>query len=204
MRERRIGDMRDGHVVENLVALDDAAVAVRGVFAEADVGDDDQMRHLALDRADGALHRRVGVGGFRAGRILAVGQAEEQHAEDAICLRRRRFLDGFVDRQVEDARHGADLAPYATAFADEERQDEAVGRQPRLAHEAADRLAAAQAPRPSSERESGGGSLNGHLNYSLKMRASGRSSPGISVVVSASPASRDSSIGRLKPSPPCL
>ena len=37
----------------------DAAVAVRRVLAQAHVGDDQQVRDLALERADGGLHRRL-------------------------------------------------------------------------------------------------------------------------------------------------
>ena len=43
VRQRRLRQLRDGRVVEDLVALDDAAVAVRGVLAEADVGHHEQV-----------------------------------------------------------------------------------------------------------------------------------------------------------------
>ena len=62
VRQRRLRELLDGDVVEDLVALDDAAVAVRGVFAEADVGHHEQVAHLALERAHRGLHRRIGIG----------------------------------------------------------------------------------------------------------------------------------------------
>ena len=61
-------------------SIDDAAVAVVGVLAQADVGDDEHVRHLALDRADRRLHRRLRIVGRRADVVLVIGQAEQQHA----------------------------------------------------------------------------------------------------------------------------
>ena len=102
-----------------------------------------------------ALHGRVRVRRLRAGRVLAVGQPEEQDAWHAIRLGRRRFLHGLVDRELVDAGHGADLAAHTASLADEERQDEAVGRQPRFAHEAADGLAAAKPARGAASAPDG-------------------------------------------------
>ena len=59
VRQRGARQLLDGHVVGNLVVDEDAAVPVRRVFAEADIGDDEQPRHFLLDRADGGLHRRL-------------------------------------------------------------------------------------------------------------------------------------------------
>ena len=44
-------ELLDGRVVGDLLVDEDAAVAVRRVLAQADVGDDQQVRDLALDRA---------------------------------------------------------------------------------------------------------------------------------------------------------
>src|SRR5256885_1092410 len=93
-------------------------------------------------------------------------QAEQQHAEHAVRFRRRRFLHGLVHRQLIDAGHRADLTPDAASLADEERQDEAVGRQPRFAYEAANRLGAAQAARAARQREASGGRLCSHARDS--------------------------------------
>src|SRR6266566_3456236 len=70
----------------------------------------------------------------------------------------------FVHRQLTHARHRAHLAAHAAPFADEQRKDEAVWRQLRLAHEAADRLGAAEPPRPPRQREASGGSLCCHIS----------------------------------------
>ena len=53
----------DRRVVDDLPVDEDAAVAVRRVLAEADVGDDEQIRHVLLERADGGLHRRFRIVG---------------------------------------------------------------------------------------------------------------------------------------------
>jgi len=66
--------MRDGHVVEDFLSLENPAMAVRGVFAEADVRDNDQIRHLALEGPDGVLDRRVGIRCFRAVASLLSGR----------------------------------------------------------------------------------------------------------------------------------
>ena len=97
---------------------------------------------LALDRADRRLHRRFGIVGRRADVVLVIGQAEQQHAVDAVGLGAAvASFDGLVDREVEDARHRRHFAPHAFALADEQRQHEHVRRQPRLAHERAHRRA---------------------------------------------------------------
>ena len=125
--------------LSDLLADQDAAVAVRRVLAQADVGDDQQAGHLALERADGRLHGRFGIVGARADRVLFVRQAEEQHALDAVRLRGRRFLHRLVHGQLEHARHRAHFAALAFTRAHEQRIDEHVGREPRLAHQRAHR-----------------------------------------------------------------
>ena len=71
-------------------------------------------------------------------------------------------LHRLVDRQVEDAGHRRHLAPHAFALADEQRQHEHVGRQPRLAHQRAHRRRPAQPPQPSRDGEGCGCLGAGH------------------------------------------
>ena len=79
---------------------------------------------------------------------FALGQTEQNHCAHAVGLRGGGLAHGLVDRQLEDARHRADFATDALAVADEQRIDEAVGRQARFADQRADRLGASQAARP--------------------------------------------------------
>ena len=53
-------EVRDGRIVQDLLAIDDAAVAVRGVFAEADIGHDDQVRQRTFQRTHRLLHGASG------------------------------------------------------------------------------------------------------------------------------------------------
>ena len=98
MGQRGADQFLDRRVVGDLIVHDDAAVAVRRVLAQAHVGDDQEVGHLALQRADGALHRSLRIVGRRASGVLRIGQPEEEDAGDAVGLRGRRLLDGLVDR----------------------------------------------------------------------------------------------------------
>ena len=61
----------------------DAAVAVRGVLAEAGVDGDRQLGHRLLDRADRPLHDALVVPRLAADRVLLLGHAEQDHRRDA-------------------------------------------------------------------------------------------------------------------------
>ena len=126
MRQRGAHELTDGRVVDNRPVDQQAAVAMIGVLAEADVGDDQRAWHLALDGANGRLHRRLRIVRRRSHIVLVLGQAEQQHARHAVGLRRGGFLHRFIDREVEDAWHRPDLAAHALALADEEREYEHV------------------------------------------------------------------------------
>ena len=121
------------------IFVDDAAVAVRGVLAEADVGDEDEGVEGAgglegaqtlLDDAVG----RVGAGGLL---VLFCGQTKEEQAAEAERGAGFSLLDGFIYRQIEDAGHGADLFAYAFSGAEKEWINERAGMQMRLADKGA-------------------------------------------------------------------
>ena len=96
-----------------------------------------------------------GSAGRRADGVLVVGQPEQQHSRHAVGLGGGGFAHGLVDRELVDAGHRRHLAPLPFAAAHEQRIDEHVGRQPRLANERADGGRAAQAPRPVAQAEPG-------------------------------------------------
>ena len=91
-----LGDRRAGEQLERLVVVDDAvgaqhaAVAVRGVLAQAEVGDDQQVRMGGLDRPRGELDHALVVPRAGAFGVLARRQPEEQHGGDAERVRRSR------------------------------------------------------------------------------------------------------------------
>ncbi len=90
-----------------------------------------------LERAEGALHDAVVDPGAGALLVFRCGKAEEQKAAESELRAGLGFLDGFVDGEIEDARHGGDFAADAFAFGDEERVDEGAGMQVRFADERA-------------------------------------------------------------------
>jgi hypothetical protein len=127
---------------------DDAAVAVAGVLAEADVGDEDQL----FDAASVCLSARrpcwtmpfvvIGAG---ATLVLGLRQAEEEQAAEAQARGFFGLFDGLVDGEVEDARHGADGAADALAGAEKEGVDQVAGGDSGLADQGAQGLGAAEA-----------------------------------------------------------
>ena len=92
-----------------LVAVgNDAAVAVRSVFAQAQVGDDDKVGPVLFNHAGGALHDAVPGVGAGAQRILFGGNAEEQHGAQAELHGFADFLFEFGKGKLELAGHGVD------------------------------------------------------------------------------------------------
>src|SRR5207244_6489082 len=73
----------DGGIVGDVVTFQNAAVAVRGVFAQAHIGDDDGVGSIALDGANRRLNRRIVVVGGRSDVIFVRGDAEQQDARYA-------------------------------------------------------------------------------------------------------------------------
>ena len=110
MGERHLGQHLQGEVVVDVAVLDDAAVTVAGVFAEADVGDDEQLRHLFLEGGDRHLDDALLVVGAGAGFVLLRRDAEQQHPGDAQLPHLLGFLDQVVDRLLVAARHRFDTS----------------------------------------------------------------------------------------------
>ena len=76
----RLREQLERDVVQDLVALDDAAVAVRRVLAEADVGEEHEPGGLLPQRPERALDDPVVVVGARRGLVLLLGDPEEETA----------------------------------------------------------------------------------------------------------------------------
>ncbi len=111
------------------VALDDAAMAVRHVFAQADVGDDQQFRQFLFEQAHGLLDDAVG--GISAGGlgVLGIRDAEQQNGGHAEFMGAGGVADQFIGRKLENAGHGLDGTAEFAASADEEWQDQLRGAQ---------------------------------------------------------------------------
>ena len=144
----RVGVVFD---LEAVAGFDDhAAVAVAGVLAEADVGDEDQLLggRRGLEGAQALLHDAVVVICAGALLVLGFGQAEEQQAAEAEAGGFFGFANGFVDGEVEDAGHGADWAAHAFAGAEKEGIDQVAGVDGGLADQGAKGFGAAEAAHP--------------------------------------------------------
>ena len=114
---------------------DNAAMAVFHVFAQADVGDDQQRRQFLFQQPDGLLDNavlRVSAGGPG---VLFVGNAKKQNGRHADGVGARRFADDFIRRKLEHSGHGLDGAAQFFAEAREQRQDQLVHVQVRFGHE---------------------------------------------------------------------
>ena len=136
--KRGLGQPLQGGVVVHVAILDVAAVAVAGVLAITDVGDDQEhVGNFPSDGAEGALHDAVLVVGAGGHVVLGFGQSEENDAADAERLDFDALLDHLVDGHLVVTGHGADFAADALAGADEKREDELAGVEVRLADEAA-------------------------------------------------------------------
>jgi hypothetical protein len=89
-----------------VLAGEDAAVAVRGVLAQAQIGDHDGfVAQLFLQRGQPPLHDPVRVPCLRPGVVLGRGDAEKDHARDAAVGELARFLDKGLERVLAVARH---------------------------------------------------------------------------------------------------
>ena len=127
----------------------DAAVAVAGVLAQADVGDEDQLFRGArlLERAQRLLHDAVFVPGAGGLFVFAFRQAEEQQAADAQLRGFFGLAHRLIHGEIEDAGHGADGVAHALAGADEraDRSGRRARARSRAPARAASRCAAAAA-----------------------------------------------------------
>ena len=126
-------------VVGHLAVADDAAVPVRGVLAEAHVGE--QHEAAAVERPQGTLDDPVVVVGAGAFVVLLVGDAEQDHRLHAEALEFVRLRDDGLDRVASQP---GQVVVRKGHGPNEEGHHEVVEVEPGLAHEVADAARAAQ------------------------------------------------------------
>ena len=142
MADRGAREQLERLVVRDLAVPDHAAVAVRGVLAQADVGDEDELRMLGAERPQRALHDPVLDPRARAFVVLLVGDAEE---EDGLAAQRdelARLDDQILDRVPAHARQ---LRVRDRRGPREVGHHEIVEVEPCLAHQRTQRVGAPQA-----------------------------------------------------------
>ena len=90
-------------VVHDLVAVDDAAVAVRRVLAEADVGEEHELGRTLRERTERLLDDAVLVVGARRRLVLLLRDPEEEDGADAEPQELLGLVGEPVDRALRDA-----------------------------------------------------------------------------------------------------
>ena len=106
VRDRGPRQQRQRGVVVDATVADHAAVAVRGVLVQADVGHDEESRRCALERADRLLEGPALVPRLASRFVFSLRDSEEDDARYAERLDLLRVGDGLVRREAFDARQG--------------------------------------------------------------------------------------------------
>ncbi len=91
-------------VVVDLAAVEDAAVTVRRVLAQADVGEEQQLGEARPQRAQRLLDDPVAGPRARALVVLLLGDAEEDHRLHARPEQLLALADDAVDRVAGEGR----------------------------------------------------------------------------------------------------
>ena len=149
-------EQRERRVVVHFAVPDHAAVAVRGVLVQADVGHHDHVRQLLLHPPHGLLDRGRVVPGLAALVVLPLREAEEDDGPHSDLREIPDLRDRLVGREPEHAGQRPDLLAKVRAVPHEQRSDEAVRREPGLPHQRPEGRGAAKAAE-TRRRESGHG-----------------------------------------------
>lgn len=123
-----VADAVDGEsIVETTVVAEDAAVAVRGVFAETDIGDNEQGGESGAEEANGLDDRTIGVVGRGAQGIFHVGSCgytEKDDGAETFADERFEVRDEFVDSAAMLVGKRGNERFFLGGIGDEERVDE--------------------------------------------------------------------------------
>src|SRR6266508_235062 len=147
MRDGDAREQLERRVVADGAPLDDAAVPVARVLAQAYVGEDQQVRHHVLHRPCRLLHDAVLRVRLRAARVFLGGQTEQQHTGDPHARDVLHILHELVDGETELAGHRPDRLAHAAPVDDEQRVDEVINGQGGLADQLAEQRLLAETSR---------------------------------------------------------
>ena len=115
-----------GGVVIHFMTFELTAVAAVCVLAEADIPNDNQVRHRFLNGADGTLHRACHIPGRGANVVLVFRKAEYFHCRNAQLVNFFRHFHRIIHRKVVLSRHAGDFFLHVGAGNDENRVDEII------------------------------------------------------------------------------
>ena len=122
-------------------------MTVIGVLTHANVSDDEHLRSLLADDADGILHHAVLVPCRRTDLILRCRKTEQQNAGNTKLQQLVDLGHKKIKRHLENTRHAGNLVMMARAGLHEQRIDEVLRGKLGLANELANRLVLAHATR---------------------------------------------------------
>ena len=137
------------HVHSTRMIVDDAAVTVIGVFAKADIGNDEQVRCCVLRGLHRLLHDAAVAVRIAALRILLSRDAEENNASQAETGRLAGLFSYQIDRKLGLPRHRVDRLLDALSRPREKRKNQLRRIDRRLAEQTADGRMIAQPPQAS-------------------------------------------------------
>jgi len=135
-------------IIENASVLDDPAMAMIGVFIDADISHDHQPRHLVLHRFDSPLHDAVRIESRAPPTVFPIGNAEEDDGGNPQGRNLTGLFHQEINRKSELARHRGDLFSSILPLDDEQRVDEVRRGQARLPHHSAKALMLPQPSEP--------------------------------------------------------
>jgi len=77
-----LGQQGQRLVIIHLLLIDNTAVPMAGVFAQANIGYDYKLRHFFLDNANGLLNYSVGIVTERTNLILVIRYTEQDDSRN--------------------------------------------------------------------------------------------------------------------------
>ena len=137
MRKCLLSENRKRGVVHDFAVFDYAAVAVVGVFAQADIGDHDEIELGFANAIDGTLDDAVLLQRTFATRILCFRQSEKDDAGNSEAFYSAAVFDDAVGGLLKDSWHRADFLANGSSRAHEHGIHKACGRETRFANETA-------------------------------------------------------------------
>ena len=124
MRHRRLCQQLERDVVVDAAIAQHAAMAVRGVLAQAHVGDQHQLGHGKPNGAQRHLHDALVVVGRGCRLVLVIRQPEQDHGRYAGRMHVRGLLDQRLDRVMELPLQRLDRGGWAASGPYEQRLHE--------------------------------------------------------------------------------
>ncbi len=113
MADRGFGKQFQRRIIQDFTPLvsspEQAAMAVRSVFAQTDVGDDLKFRPAFFQHGNGALHDPVRSVGLACLRILVLWNAKKHQRPETMLHRRANPRFKAREGKLMLARHGSDF-----------------------------------------------------------------------------------------------